>query len=81
MIQREVTDTEDTRWACVQAFSMTQGKTSAKAEKMSEDESGKVSVVCTPTGGAQTVRLELTPGWEEEMTDDNLIEAITASRN
>ena len=79
MKQREITDKEHTRWTCVQAYSMVEGKASDAAANLSENETGKVTVVCTPAGGAQTVRLELTPDWEEQMTDEHLTEAITAS--
>jgi hypothetical protein len=80
MKQREVTDSENTRWTCVQAFSMAEKNTSEKVEALAETEDGKVTVVCTPSGGAQTVRLELNIGWEEQMTDESLTEAIAAAR-
>lgn len=74
MKQREVTDSENTRWTCMQAYSMMQQKASENAEALSE--TGNVTVVCTPGGGAKTVRLELQPNWEDEMNDEGLIEAI-----
>lgn len=76
MKQREVTDNENTTWTCVQAFSMTEQKTPEKAEALSETEDGKVTVVCTPNGGARTARLELPHNWQDEMNDQSLIEAI-----
>ena len=76
MKQREVTDAENTRWTCVQAFSMIESKETEKAEALAETGDGKVTVVCTPSGGAKTVRLELPQNWEVEMSDEALIEAI-----
>lgn len=80
MKQREVTDSENTRWTCVQAYSMSEEKTSEKATELEENEDGKVTVVCTPSGGSQTVRLELPLEWEEVMDDKSLIEAIMNSK-
>jgi hypothetical protein len=39
-----------------------------------------VTVVCTPTGAAQTVRLDLAPDWAEALGDDDLAAAITEAR-
>lgn len=77
MKQREVTDKENTRWACVQAYSMSDAKVAEKATELTDNARGKVTVVCTPTGGAQTVRLQLDENWEEKMTDESLVEAIS----
>ncbi|MCW3080813.1 hypothetical protein [Segetibacter sp.] len=78
MKQREVTDSQNTRWTCVQAFSMAKQEASKKAESISETEEGKVTVVCTPSGGAKTVRLKLDTDWQEQMTDESLTKAIIA---
>ena len=76
MKQREVTDNENTRWNCVQAFSMANKENLDKATELSENDGDKVTVVCTPTGGAQTVRLELDAGWEELLSDGQLTDEI-----
>lgn len=60
---------------------MAEEKTSEKAAEVSETGNGKVTVVCTPTGGAKTVRLKLPVTWEEEMTDDALLDAIQHASN
>lgn len=39
---------------------------------------GFVAVVCTPSGGQQTVRAELPVGWEESTSDDELLAAVAA---
>ncbi len=76
MKQREVTDSENTRWTCVQSYSMGKENATEKAAELTEKNEEKVTVVCTPTGGAKTVRLELAPGWEQQLTDESLVQAI-----
>ena len=77
-MQREVMDEENTTWTCVQAYAGL-GTTGPAAERA--EEAGKpVTVVCTPSGGAQTVRLALAPDWSTATSDDALLEAIAAER-
>jgi hypothetical protein len=80
-MQRDVTDDEQTTWSCVQAFSGTGDSAAARAaaERIASAD-GKVAVVCTPSGGAQSVRLELDPGWEDSLSDDALVAAIAEAR-
>ncbi len=40
---------------------------------------GKVPVVCTPSGGARSVRLELLPDWREAHSDEEMLAAIAAA--
>jgi hypothetical protein len=79
MTQREVTDDEGLVWACVQAYAgLGEG---AAAEVAAERTDGDtVTVVCTPTGAAQTVRLDLSADWETELPDEGLLAAIGAAR-
>jgi len=44
-----------------------------------ESAEGTVPVVCTPSGGQQSVRLEMPKDWAERMSDADLLEAITAA--
>ncbi|MCC9165484.1 hypothetical protein [Pontibacter harenae] len=83
MKQREVTDENATTWVCVQAYSGGLGgeKTKDQAEKLTEDTDGKVPVVCTPDGGAQSIRLKLPKNWLEELNDDSLLRAISAAKD
>ena len=37
-------------------------------------------VVCTPSGGEQSVRIELPKDWAETLSDDNLLKAIAKAR-
>ena len=81
MKQREVTDSENIRWTCVQAYAGMEGKVSEKTVELSENNDGKVPVVCTPTGGAQSVRIELNKDWEDQLSDEELANSISQSRN
>jgi hypothetical protein len=80
MIQREVTGKDNIKWTCVQAYSGLQGKASEKAEELAENHKGEVPVVCTPTGGAQSVRLSLKDNWEEQLSDEELIDEIAKEK-
>lgn len=80
MEQREVTDKDNVVWTCVQAYSTLSGKAAEKAAELAESENGQVTVVCTPTGGAQTVRLQLNKNWIEQVSDEDLLKAIDEER-
>jgi hypothetical protein len=80
MIQREVQDSENVTWTCVQALSGLSGEAAAEAAERVESEEGKVPVVCTPSGGEQSVRVELQKGWEEQMSDEDLLATISKAR-
>jgi hypothetical protein len=73
MKQREVTDGNNLTWTCVQPLSGVEGKTGEKAEKILKSENGGIPVVCTPSGGAQSVRLALDEDWEQLSDQDLLI--------
>jgi hypothetical protein len=81
MTQREVQDEENVRWVCVQAMGGLSGDAADEAADRLESDEGTVPVVCTPSGGAQSVRVELPRGWEEGVSDDELLAAIAAARN
>lgn len=70
---REVTDREELRWSCVQAHA-------GLDRDLVTDDNGLVPVVCTPRGGARSVRVELPPSWEEDLADAELLEAIARAR-
>lgn len=75
---RDVTDAAGIIWTCIQAFSGL-GKDPEKMEAARVDgEPDAFQVVCTPSGGAQSVRIEMPGGWEEQASDDQLLEAIEA---
>jgi hypothetical protein len=76
MKQRSVTDQDHTTWTCVQAYAGLNGEAAEWASEISSDEEGNVAVVCTPSGGAQSVRLVLSPDWAEAMPDEELLKVI-----
>ena len=80
MEQREVQDDDDVRWTCVQALGGLHGDAAERAADRLESEEGTVPVVCTPSGGAQSVRVELPRDWLESVDDDALLRAIAAAR-
>ena len=80
MRQREVQDADNVRWVCVQALAGGTGATAEEAAERLEGADGTVPVVCTPSGGAQSVRVALPRGWEESVSDDALLAAIAGAR-
>lgn len=76
---RELTDEEGIRWVCVEAYAGLkdggdEGGGNDAAQVAGDD--GRVHVVCTPSGGAQTVRLQLGKGWEAGRSDEELLREI-----
>ena len=79
-MQREVTDSENVKWTCVQAFAALGETAAAEAAEKVGASNGKVPVVCTPSGGAQSVRVELPDNWAEALSDEELVAAIARCR-
>lgn len=80
MTPREVTDKDNTNWTCVQAYGSLSKENAEIASELTEDKNGEVTVVCTPSGGAQTVRLQLPKDWMEQLADEELLSKIEASQ-
>jgi hypothetical protein len=80
MKQRDVTDQDNITWTCVQAYAGLNGETSERVTEISSDEDGNVAVICTPSGGAQSVRLALSPDWAEALPDEELLTAIAGQQ-
>jgi hypothetical protein len=76
MKQREVQDSKNVRWTCVQALSGVKEISEKKAAEAAGVSNGQVEVVCTPSGGAQTVRITLPVSWEDELDDAELLSKI-----
>jgi hypothetical protein len=77
---RDVHDADGVTWACVQALAglaQSAAKTAAAQVPGTED---CYYVVCTPSGGAQSVRLELPEAWETDLDDDAVLAAIATQR-
>lgn len=77
---REVNDGEGVRWSCAQAYAglaQHADDDAAKADAARvEGAADRFRVVCTPSGGARTVELQLPGGWEEEMGEEELLREI-----
>ena len=79
---REITDEDGKAWTCIQAFAgldqdSDHGSTKAEAARVAGSED-RFHVVCTPSGGARSVRVELPGGWEDGVRDEELLRAIRA---
>lgn len=80
MEQREVPDKNNTTWTCVQAYAVVSGQAAEKATDLAETSEGTVTVVCTPSGGEQTVRLELPSDWLQNLPDEKLLAQLEAGK-
>jgi hypothetical protein len=65
---REVTDAEQIKWSCIEAT------------QLADNGAGAVAVVCTPSGAAQSVRLDLSPDWDK-LPETDLLTAIGRARS
>jgi len=75
---REVKDADGITWTCVQAFAGL-GKDAEKTEAARvEGTHDCFHVVCTPSGGAKSVRVELPGDWEKALSDEDVVRAIQA---
>ena len=72
---REITDEDGITWSCIQAFAGL-GNDPEKTDAARVSGSERLRVVCTPSGGAGSVRLELAEGWEEGTPDGDLLQEI-----
>ncbi len=72
---REITDADGVTWSCIQAFAGL-GNDPEKTNAARVDSSDRLRVVCTPSGGAGSVRLELPEGWEDGMPDRDILQEI-----
>ncbi|HZH75446.1 MAG TPA: hypothetical protein VEY88_05405 [Archangium sp.] len=73
---REVKDADGVTWSCIQAFAGL-GKDPEKTEAARVDGTrDRFHVVCTPSGGAKSVRVELPGNWEKGLSDEELLQAI-----
>ncbi|WP_420456696.1 hypothetical protein [Rubrivirga sp.] len=73
MTTRTLHTPDDTEWTLAEA------SVGTDAEREDAAADGTVPVVATPSGGAQSVRLELAPDWET-MDDAALADAVGAAR-
>lgn len=74
---REVTDQEGIRWTCVEAYAGLSGDAGDAAKVDGE----RYRVVCTPSGASKSVELQLPGGWEDSLSDDDLLREIAGARD
>ena len=73
---REVTDDDGITWSCTQAYAgLGDGAVDPEAAAV-EGRSDSYRVVCTPSGGARSVELELPGDWEKSVADGDLLAGI-----
>jgi len=76
-MEREVADTDGTTWTCIQAFSGVSSGTEIKKDAAQvKGQPDTYWVVCTPSGGAKSVRLQLSGEWASTYTDEALLNEI-----
>jgi hypothetical protein len=75
---RELTDADGLAWSCVQAFAGLGDDSKADAARVA-GAPDRVHVVCTPSGGARSVRLQLPRGWDSTCDDGALRAAIATA--
>ena len=73
---REIQDGEGITWSCIQAYAGLSNNAEKREAARVEGEPDLVEVVCTPSGGAQTVRLKLASNWESKLSDEELLSEI-----
>ncbi len=78
---REVRDAEGTTWTCTQAYAGLSNDAERQEAARVDGTEDRFHVVCTPSGGAQSVRLELRGGWEESLSDEELAREIAQARD
>lgn len=74
---REVQDGDGTTWSCVEAYAGL--SEDGKSDAARVEGTDRYRVVCTPSGGATSVTLELAAGWDGSMTDADLLREIGAA--
>ncbi len=80
-MERIVNDKDGNAWTCVQAFT---GLSDQEEHPEAAQVKGKKDtywVVCTPSGGAQSVRLQLPGDWESTYSNEALLDAIAKQSN
>lgn len=79
-MEREVKSADGTAWKCVQAFSGLSDSTENQDAAQVKGEPDTYWVVCTPSGGAQSVRLKLQGEWYSNYSDEALLNEIQAQQ-
>lgn len=72
---REIDNGEGITWTCAEAYAGLGGG-GGDAARVDGAEGELYRVICTPSGGARSVELELPAGWEDGVSDDDLLRQI-----
>lgn len=73
---REVTDSDQVVWNCVEAYSGLSDSPENHEKAQVKGSDDQYWVVCTPGGGAKSVRLKLQEEWETSYSDEELLKEI-----
>ena len=79
-MEREITDRDGITWTCVQAYSGLSHNAENQEAAQVKGEEDTYWVVCTPSGGAKSVRLKLQGEWEKSYSDEMLLNEIQAQQ-
>jgi hypothetical protein len=77
-MEREIVDSNGIIWKCVQAYSGLDNSTQNNEAAQVKGQEDTYWVVCTPSGGAKSVRLKLEGDWETSYSDEVLLNEIQA---
>ncbi len=75
-MERVVSDRDGITWTCIQAFSGLSDQAEHPEAAQVKGQEDTYWVVCTPSGGAQSVRLKLSSDWETAYSDEALLQEI-----
>ncbi|MBD3884600.1 hypothetical protein IFO70_22935 [Phormidium tenue FACHB-886] len=75
-MQREIKDPNGITWTCVQAFTGLSDEGEHQNAGQVKGQEDTYWVVCTPSGGAQSVRLKLSGDWQSTYSDEALLHEI-----
>ena len=77
---REINE-NGTTWSLAQAYAGLEENSEKSSDAAQVKGAGNlVHVIATPSGGAQTVRLQLKTDWEKSLSDDELLEEIKSQQ-
>ncbi|GAP94828.1 hypothetical protein NIES2104_13450 [Leptolyngbya sp. NIES-2104] len=75
-MERTVSDRDGITWSCVEAFTGLSDDTQHSEAAQVKGQENAYWVVCTPSGGAQSVRLKLSGDWQNDYSDEALLQKI-----
>lgn len=78
---RDVTDQDGVVWNCVEAYSGLSDSPENHEKAQVKGSDDQYWVVCTPEGGAKSVRLKLKEEWESSYSDEELLKEIETQQD